>query len=103
MVLKGIHSPEALKRWVGLSFYPWCGKEGQNEGMVVNHLRTSHYYLGLICGWCLEYFTTGSDTMCCHAQRCLSSCACGDDDNDDDHEEESDAGNGKDNNDFTFT
>ena len=38
MGLKGIHSPEALHQQVGLSFCLWCGKEGQNEGMVVNHL-----------------------------------------------------------------
>ena len=38
MGLKGIHSPEALKQWAGLSFCPWCEKEGQNKGMVVNNL-----------------------------------------------------------------
>ena len=35
MGLMGIHSPEALQWWGGLSFCPWCRK-GQNEGMVVN-------------------------------------------------------------------
>ena len=29
MGLKGIHSPEALKHQTGLSFHPWCRKEGQ--------------------------------------------------------------------------
>ena len=56
MGLKGIHSPKALKWWTGQSFCPWHGKEGQNKGTVVNHLRTSHYCLGLICGQCLQYF-----------------------------------------------
>ena len=103
MGLKGIHSPKALKWWNGLSFCPWCGKEGQNEGTVVNHLRTSHYHLGLICSQCLEYITTSSDTMCHHAQGCPSSHAHGDDGNNDDCKEVSDAGNGKDNNDFMLT
>ena len=49
MGLKGIHSLEALKQQVGLSFCPWCGKEGQNQGTVVNHLHTRHYCLGLVC------------------------------------------------------
>ena len=31
MGLRGIHSPEALQCWGGLSFCPWCGKEGQND------------------------------------------------------------------------
>ena len=55
MGLKGIHSPEVLCQHVGLSFCPWCGKEGQNEGTVVNHLQTSHYHLGLVCSQCLKY------------------------------------------------
>ena len=38
MGVKGIHSPKALQQWDGLSFCPWCGKEGQNKGIVVNHL-----------------------------------------------------------------
>ena len=32
MGLWGIHSPEALKQQAGLSFCPWCGKKGQNQG-----------------------------------------------------------------------
>ena len=66
MGLKGIHYPEALKWQAGLSFCLWCGKEGQNEGTVVIHLRTSHYCLGLVCSWCLEYFITSTNTMHCH-------------------------------------
>ena len=102
MGLKGIPSPKALEWWAGLLFCPWCGKEGQNEGTVVNHLRTSHYHLGLICGWCLKYFMTSSNTMWCHSQGCLSAHIHGGGNNND-HEEESDDGNGKDDNDFTLT
>ena len=46
MGLKGIHDPEALRQFAGLTYCPWCGKEGQNEGTVVNHLRTTHYRAG---------------------------------------------------------
>ena len=63
MGLKGIHFPEALRHQGGLAFCPWCGKEGQNEGTVVNHLCTGHYCLGLICKRCLLFFTTNSNTM----------------------------------------
>ena len=63
MGLQDIHSPEALKQHAGLSFCPWCGKEGQNEGTMVNHLHTRHYCLGLVCERCLLYFTTKSDKM----------------------------------------
>ena len=68
MGLKGIHFPEALRYHGSLSFCPWWGKEGQNEGTVVNHLHTNHYHLGLICERCLLYFTTNSNVMQCHTQ-----------------------------------
>ena len=102
MGLKGIHSPKALKWQTGLPFCPWCDKEGKNEGTVVNHLRTSHYHLGLICGWCLEYFMTSSNMMCHYSQGCPSVHAHSYDGNDNDCEEESDTGNSKDNNNFTL-
>ena len=70
MSLRGVHSPKALWWWGGLSCCPWCRKEGQNEGMVVNHLRTSHYHLGLICSCCMEYFTMSTDAMHQHSQLC---------------------------------
>ena len=94
MGLKGIHSPEVLKWQNGLSFCSWCGKEGQNEGSLVNHLRTSHYHLGLICSQCLEYFTS-SNTMHHHSQGCLSVHAHNNNGNNDDHEEEYDLGMAK--------
>ena len=70
MGLRGTHSPKALQRQGGLSFCPWCKKEGQNEGTVVNHLRTSHYHLGFICSCCVEYFTMSTDAMHWHSQLC---------------------------------
>ena len=35
MGLVGIHDPDALCHFNGLTHCPWCGKEGQNEGTVV--------------------------------------------------------------------
>ena len=52
MELMGIHDPDALWCYAGYTYCPWCGKEGQNEGTVVNHLRTTHFRLGLVCDWC---------------------------------------------------
>ena len=79
--LKGIHSLEALQWQSGLTFCPWCGKEDENEGTVVNHLWTKHYHLGLICAHCLDYFTTSADAMHQHTQLCKSTAASNDDDN----------------------
>ena len=69
MGLRGIHSPEALQQWGGLSFCLWCRK-GQNKSTLVNHLQTSHYHLGLICSHCVEYFTMNTDAMHWHSQLC---------------------------------
>ena len=49
MGLMDIHDPDALWHFNGLTHCPWCGKEGQNEGTIVNYLWTVHYMLGLIC------------------------------------------------------
>ena len=98
--LKGMHSPEALCQQAGLSFCPWCGKEGQNEDTIVNHLWISHYHLGLVCSHCLKYFTICADTMCCHSQLCNWTSA-GIDDDDDQEEGSNPNDNGED--DFTFS
>ena len=66
MGLEGIHYPEVLQCFAGYTYCPWCGKYGQNEGTVVNHLRTVHYKLGLICDQCFGCPTTMSDTLCRH-------------------------------------
>ena len=52
MGLNGVHHPDALHCFARLTFCPWCRKEGQNEGTVVNHLQTVHYKLGLVCSVC---------------------------------------------------
>ena len=49
MGLKGIHDTNALQHFAGYTYCPWCGKDGKNKGTIVNHLRTVHYKLGLIC------------------------------------------------------
>ena len=66
MGLVGIHDPDALQHFAGFTYCPWCGKEGQNEGMVVNYLRTTHYRLGLVCDKCHSCLTTTCDTLCHH-------------------------------------
>ena len=64
MGLKGIHNPDALWHFTGYTYCPWCSKYGQNEGIVVNHLRTIHYKLGLICDQCFRCPMVTSDTLC---------------------------------------
>ena len=66
MGLKGFHDPEALQRFSRFMYCLWCGKLGQNEGTVVNHLRTTHYKLGLICNQCFGCPTMTVDTLCQH-------------------------------------
>ena len=65
MGLVGIHDLDALQHFAGFTYCPWCGKEGQNEGMVINHLRTMHYRLGLVCGKCHGCPATTCNTLCC--------------------------------------
>ena len=48
MGLHNIHSSDAPHHHGSLAFCPWCGKEGQNEGTIINHLCIVHYQLGLI-------------------------------------------------------
>ena len=63
MGLEGIHNSEALWHFAGYTYCPWCGKNGHNEGTVINHLRTAHYKLGLICNQCFGCPTTMLDTL----------------------------------------
>ena len=69
MGLVGIHDPDVLHHFSSITHCPWCGKEGQNEGTVVNHLWTVHYRLGLVCNKCHDCLSTTSDTICCHGQQ----------------------------------
>ena len=63
MGLKGIHNPEALQCFTGYTFCPWCGKDRQNKGTIVNHLRMDHYKLGLVCYLCFSCPMTSADTL----------------------------------------
>ena len=69
MGLVGIHDPDTLCPFNSMTHCPWCGKEGQNEGTVVNHLWTVHYRLGLVCNKCNDCPSTLSDTLCHHSQQ----------------------------------
>ena len=77
MGLRGIHSPKVLPWWGGLSFSPWWGKGGHNEGMVVNHLQTSHYHLGLFAATVWNTLPQAlmpcAGTPCCVSQYWLAS------------------------------
>ena len=66
--LMGIHDPDVLCYFGSVTYCPWCGKEGQNEGTVVNHLQTTHYRLGLVCNRCYGCPSTMSDTLHHHGQ-----------------------------------
>ena len=71
MGLMGIHDPDALQCYAGYTYCPWCGKEGQNEGTVVNHLSTTHYRLGLVWDWCFGCPSVMLDSLCQHGcQNC---------------------------------
>ena len=75
MGLMGIHDPDALQHYVGYTYCHWCEKEGQNEGTVVNHLRTTHYRLGLVCNWCFGCPTVMFDSLHQHEhQNCQWYC-----------------------------
>ena len=66
MGLVGIHDPDALCHFSGITYCPWCRKGGQNEGTVVNHLWTMHYRLDLVCNKCHDCMSTMSNTLCHH-------------------------------------
>ena len=66
MGLKEIHDFDALWHFASYTYCPWCGKDGQNKGTIINHLRTVHYKLGLVCDQCFCCHTVTSDTLCQH-------------------------------------
>ena len=71
MGLVGIHNLDTLHCFNNMTHCPWCGKEGQNEGTVVNNLWTVYYRLGLVCYKCNDCPSTTSDTLCHHGwQNC---------------------------------
>ena len=71
MGLMGIHDPDMLCCFNGLTHCLWCRKEGQNEGTIVNHLWTVHYKLGLICEKCFGCPSITSEAICHHGLKGL--------------------------------
>ena len=69
MGLVGIHDPDTLCHFSGIIHCLWCGKEGQNEGAMVNHLQTVHYRLGLVCNRCHDCPSITANTLCHHRQQ----------------------------------
>ena len=69
MGLTGVHNPDMLCNFNGMSHCPWCGKKGQNKGTINNHLWAVHYQLDLMCE---KYFgcpSITSEAICCHGQK----------------------------------
>ena len=50
--LMGIHNPDMLHCFSGMTHCLWCRKVGQNKGTIIIHLRMVHYKLGLMCKKC---------------------------------------------------
>ena len=67
MGLTGIHHPDALHHFNGVTHCPWCGKEGQNEGTFINHLQMMHYKLGLVCKKCFHCPSVTSEAIWHHS------------------------------------
>ena len=69
MALMGIHDPNTLCHFYGVTHCPWYSKVGQNESTVINHLQTIHYRLGLVCKKCHGCLTTSSEAISHHWQK----------------------------------
>ena len=69
MDLTGIHDPDVLCHFNWVTHCSWCGKEGQNEGTVINYLWMVHCRLGLMCEKCFGCPSTFLETICCHGQK----------------------------------
>ena len=69
MGFTSIHHPNALCCFNGVTHCLWCGKEGQNEGMVISHLQMMHYKLGLVCKKCFCSPLVTSEAIWCHGQK----------------------------------
>ena len=69
MGLLGIHDLDTLHCFSGINNCPWCGKEDQNEGTMVNYLWTEHYRLGLVCNRCHDCASIMADTFHYHGRQ----------------------------------
>ena len=66
MGLPNIHHPDALHHFNRVTHSQWCGKEGKNKGMIINHLWMMHYKLGLVCKKCFCCPLVTSKAIRCH-------------------------------------
>ena len=69
MGLTNINHPDALCHFNGVTHCLWCRKEGENEGMIINHLWMMHYKLGLMCKKCLHCPLVMSEAIWHHGRR----------------------------------
>ena len=69
MGLTNIHHPNPLFCFNGVTHCLWCEKEGQNEGMIINHLQMMHYKLGLVCKKCFCCPSVTSEAIWHHGQK----------------------------------
>ena len=67
--LTSIHHPDTLCHFNGVTHCLWCGKEGQNEGMIINHLQMMYYKLGLVCEKCFCCPLVTSEAIQHHSQK----------------------------------
>ena len=69
MGLTNIHHPDTIHHFNGVTHCLWCRKEGQNEGIIINHLQTVHYKLGLACEKCFCCPLVTSKAIWHHGQK----------------------------------
>ena len=69
MGLTNIQHPDAPCCFNGVTHCLWCGKEGQNEGMIINHQQMMYYKLGLVCKKCFCCPLVTSDAIWHHGQK----------------------------------
>ena len=67
--LTGIHHCDALCHFNRVTHCSWCGKEGKNEGTVINLLWMAHYKLGLVCKKCFCCPLVTSEAIQHHGQK----------------------------------
>ena len=74
MGLMGVDNPDVLHHFNGVTHHPWCKKVGQNEGIIINHMRTVYYKLDLMCDKCFSCPSISSEAIHHHGWKsCLPS------------------------------
>ena len=69
MGLTNIHHPDTLCHFNRVTHCLWCRKEGQNEGMIINHLQIMPCKLGLVCKKCFCCPSVTSEAIWHHGQK----------------------------------